>query len=308
MGAPTFTVVIPTHNRAEHIERAVRSVLAQELPPLEVIVVDDGSTDRTREVVDGIAGPIVYIYQENAERAVARNTGATSARGTHLAFIDDDDDLLPHHFRVLAAVLDERTPVAYTRAAYRLEDGSIFTPRKRYPEGWVTRELLRGNFVALHCAVVRTDVFREVGGFCTDRRVIGSEDWELWTRLSVRYPFTHAPETTAMINVHSERTSYDVSVLERCAPAALSTLVANPLTHATLSRYEREAWFHCYLFVALACYRADEPAKARRYLGRAVRAWPRGLTDLRVSATFLKSFIGRPVVEWARRALGLRRI
>src|SRR5690242_14976762 len=93
---PSVSVIIPTYNRARFVGEAVASALAQTLPPLEVIVVDDGSTDDTADVVARLNDPrVVYLRQENAGPATARNTGVEAARGDLIALLDSDDRWLP---------------------------------------------------------------------------------------------------------------------------------------------------------------------------------------------------------------------
>jgi glycosyltransferase involved in cell wall biosynthesis len=110
---PDFSVVIATHNRAAALPLAIRSVLAQELDDLEVVVVDDGSTDETRQIVESITDERVrYVHQPNAGPSAARNTGVSRSSGRFVAFLDDDDQVLPNWLRALASALDGNAAVA----------------------------------------------------------------------------------------------------------------------------------------------------------------------------------------------------
>ena len=107
---PLFSIVIPTHNRATHLPVAIRSVIAQTYSDWELIVVDDGSTDDTQLVVHPFVAEdsrIHYHWQTNRELSGARNVGVDLARGTWIAFLDDDDYFLPNHLQVLADHLEE---------------------------------------------------------------------------------------------------------------------------------------------------------------------------------------------------------
>jgi glycosyltransferase involved in cell wall biosynthesis len=105
---PLVSVVIPVYNCEAYLAEAVRSVLAQPYRPLEIIIVNDGSTDRGAEVAQGFADPLVrYFYQENAGIGAARNTGVSLARGGYLAFLDADDTWTPEKLTLQMACFEE---------------------------------------------------------------------------------------------------------------------------------------------------------------------------------------------------------
>jgi len=104
---PRISIILPTYNRADTIMRAIRSAQAQTLSDWELIIIDDGSTDNTVQVLAGITEPrIVVIRQANGGMTVARNTGIQAARGEYIAFLDSDDEFLPFHLELCAAFLD----------------------------------------------------------------------------------------------------------------------------------------------------------------------------------------------------------
>jgi len=100
-----FSAVIPTYNRATLVSRAISSALSQTYPPAEIIVVDDGSTDATKQVVCGIGGIVRYVWQENGGGATARNRGAREATSEWVAFLDSDDIWAPGHLEGLARAI-----------------------------------------------------------------------------------------------------------------------------------------------------------------------------------------------------------
>ena len=130
MGNPTVSVIMAAYNHAGYIAQAITSVLSQSWQDLELIVIDDGSTDRTREVVAGFADPVRYIYQENQGQGGARNTGIAHARGEFISFLDDDDLWLPDCLETVMAVLRSRPEVGALYAACQVIDseGHPFAP------------------------------------------------------------------------------------------------------------------------------------------------------------------------------------
>ena len=116
--APLFSLIIPTHNRAQLLPRAIQSVLEQTCQDWELIIIDDGSTDDTSEVVANFTDPrIQYIFQEHGERSKARNKGIVMATGQYFCFLDDDDYILPDHFANLEAEIQSRD---FPRAVFRV--------------------------------------------------------------------------------------------------------------------------------------------------------------------------------------------
>jgi glycosyltransferase involved in cell wall biosynthesis len=210
---PKVSVIIPTYNSAQYVGAAVDSVLAQTFTDYETIVVDDGSTDETREVLQRYARRITYIYQENRERSAARNAGINASSGKYIAFLDADDLWMPHKIERQVAVLDENPTVAlcYCQASYIDPNGSPV----QFLGSWIygdreskmvvadkSRELMLGNVVfgGGSTPMVRRSLLEEVGLF--DETLSYPEDWDLWIRLSRKGPFAYIPEPLACYRVY----------------------------------------------------------------------------------------------------------
>ena len=180
---PRVSVIIPTHNRREVLPRAVESVLAQTVSAVEVIVVDDGSTDGTADVVRslestaGVKG--VYLGKSRGGNA-ARNAGLNLAGGDLIAFLDDDDVWMPEKLELQLLVFD-RVPNVSLVGAWFLRDGNV----QKLPPEIPVRMLLGGNFVGSFsfCLFRRNDL-EAVGGL--DESLSNSQDWDLWLRLVER--------------------------------------------------------------------------------------------------------------------------
>jgi glycosyltransferase involved in cell wall biosynthesis len=177
------SVVTPAFNAGRTIGAAVSSVLAQTYGDLELVVVDDGSTDATAAIVEAHGGPVRLIHQENAGVAAARNRGIEEARGQLIAFCDADDVLFPEHVEQLVHLWDAHGGIV-TANSYWLLPGGIHRSRKRYKGGFPKpdrqrRAILEQNFVSPLSLFPRALV-GEIGGFPVERR--RAEDWHFWIR------------------------------------------------------------------------------------------------------------------------------
>lgn len=136
---PAVSIILPTYNRARFLPQAFASIRAQTFADWELIIVDDGSTDGSREVVAGLAAetpqPVHYVYQDNAGPAEARNAGVARAAGNYFAFFDSDDYWLPHHLRDCVAALETHADVDWAYGACRVVEhatGQVLNPSTFY--------------------------------------------------------------------------------------------------------------------------------------------------------------------------------
>lgn len=195
--SPSVSVIIPTHNRAELVRRAIASVLHQTLVPDEVIVIDDGSTDHTPEVLAAYGPPVKVLQQPNSERSAARNHGLSVAQGDLIAFLDSDDFLAPTSIerRVAEFVVQPQIGLVYTDVwiVNRQGDNQAIYSHiypVPYPSGMVLAELARRCFVVLSSVMVNRAVIAPDDLFF-DALAETAEDYDLWLRLAARVPFKY---------------------------------------------------------------------------------------------------------------------
>ncbi len=185
-----ISVVIPTYNRANLIERSIRSVLNQTYKNLEVIVVDDGSTDNTEEVVRSIQDErIIYYKQENGGAGMARNTGVSLAGADYVAFHDSDDVFRPEKLEKQMAYMEAHPEYSMVYCNYEhhsTEGVSNIVPRGFNPigplEGDMFFTILINNTIGAPTMLFKKACFEEVGGFDTSLRCL--EDWEFALRFA----------------------------------------------------------------------------------------------------------------------------
>lgn len=214
---PKVSVVIPTFNRANTIVRAVTSVLNQTYEDFELIIIDDGSKDNTKEVIAQIQDTRVRYIKSPINRgaANARNSGIRAAKGEYIAFQDSDDEWLPDKLKLQVEAMDGSAPevgLVYTRFYYEREEGRLEWPPISVPmqqkSGHIFAHLLNYNPVGGPTMLVRKECFQTVGLFDTELRSM--EDYELALRIAKRYQLLLIDELLVKAHVTSGSLSENV--------------------------------------------------------------------------------------------------
>jgi glycosyltransferase involved in cell wall biosynthesis len=219
------SVVTATYNMASYIAETLDSILAQDYPNIESIIVDDGSTDNTLEVLQPyLQDPRVrVIRQHNAGQTVAKNRGIAEAKGAFVAFCDADDTW--HQSKLtqqIPAFSDPQVGVVFSDINCINDKGkAIVCSHMKRVGGHITARLMIDNFVPFPTSVVRTKVLDEMNGF--DESLTMSIDYDLWLRISVNYRFAYIQEPLAnyriwegqMSNKTGERLENFFKLLER---------------------------------------------------------------------------------------------
>lgn len=204
---PFFSIVIPTWNRADMIGKTLESVFAQTFTNFEVIVVDDGSTDNTKEVVESFTDSrLHYIWQENAERAAARNNGTRHAKGRYITFLDSDDLFKPEHLKIVYRNLEKNHFPDFFHQSFHIEDiNGMVEIRQRNVYRQPQKKLIRkGNFFGSVGLFLERNVANEF--LFDEKRVLaGSEDYEMLLRLTMKYPILCGEEMTTRVINHEGR-------------------------------------------------------------------------------------------------------
>jgi glycosyltransferase involved in cell wall biosynthesis len=237
-GAARVSAVVPAYNRADYLGEALDSALAQDFDGLEVVVVDDGSTDATPEVLRRYGDRIRVHRQENAGQSAAINRGVELARGEFVAFLDSDDAWLPGKLRRQVPMLDADPGAALLYAGVEMMDASSRTipdprPPRRTPSGEVLAALLEENFVRTPTAVFRRKLFLDAGGYDPALRCVN--DWDMWLRLATAHRVIRDPVPSARYRLHGDQA---VRLRRRLAEERVAVLERH------LPRIEREAPAH----------------------------------------------------------------
>ncbi|MBI4761670.1 MAG: glycosyltransferase [Chloroflexi bacterium] len=193
--SPLVSVIIPNYNHARFLGDAIRSVLNQTYRPVEIIVVDDGSTDDSAKVAAAFGDQIRYIYQTNAGLSAARNTGLRASKGELIGVLDADDMYEPNFLETLVAALQADPAADGVYCGYRFVDEADnplpqIENRPVSPADLYTA-LLDGNFFVPESVFLRRRVYDEVGFF--DESLRACEDWDVWLRAAKKFRLIHSP-------------------------------------------------------------------------------------------------------------------
>ncbi len=196
MGNSVFSVIIPLYNKEAEIGRTIRSVLAQTLQPLEIIVVDDGSTDRSREVVEALNSPLIRLHiQQNAGSAAARNKAIELSRGEFIAMIDADDEWTPDYLTQIDRLIHLYPDAGgYCSGFDIVSDDGIFAGDTPQREGIIEnyfREAMTRYVCITSATTIRRRVFNEIGGFPEGMRM--GQDTYMWIKLARSYKVAFTP-------------------------------------------------------------------------------------------------------------------
>ncbi len=184
------SVIIPAYNKADYTCRAVDSVLRQTYPHLELIVVDDGSTDNTQERLKTYGNRIQYIYKSNGGACSARNAGIGRAKGEYIALLDCDDMYLPNKIELSVGHLQRHPDAGFVHTKAYLIDRedqtvSVYERPENRSQGWIAARLIFGNFICNSTAVIRRSCLDRVGLF--DETIFTPADWDMWLRLAEQF-------------------------------------------------------------------------------------------------------------------------
>lgn len=218
----TFTVIIPTYNRGYIIEKTIKDVLCQTYSDFEVIVVDNGSTDNTKNIVENISSidsRITYIYQENTgSPAGSRNTGIKYAKGDWVSFLDSDDSWEKNKLEKVydkIAKLDSNVIAVSNWEYYKVNDKikSILKHSSHFKNKPYRRLLFGGNYLSTSAMTVRKDILVNLKGFDERDEYFAVEDYDLWLRIARVGNIDYIKEPLGSFNIYTDNMSGDSSLV-----------------------------------------------------------------------------------------------
>ena len=289
----TISVLIPTYNYARYLPQAIDSVLAQTYAPLEVLVVDDGSTDDTPQVLAAYGNRIRAIRQDNQGVAAARNTGVAAARGEYVALLDSDDLWLPRKLELQIARFESDPSLGFVHCGAETFDGDrTLGVLVDGMEGWVREAILRLDRVVIPVpgsgTVLPKRVIEEVGGF--DVRLPPSDDWDLCYRIAARYPIGFVPVVLVRYRLHGGGIHMNIPKMENAMLLSLGKAFASP--DPVVQALRRHSYGRLHRILAGCYFRQHKLGDFARHMMKSLRYDP---TNFRYFAAYPLRVISRRV-------------
>ena len=277
-----ISVIVPTYNRADLVRLTIDSVLSQLYRNFELVVVDDGSTDHTKEVVGEYLDlpNFTYLYQENSGRSVARNHGLAIAKGEYVMFLDSDDILAEDAIQNLAIAADQNPGSGVVAGARRFIDESdnvieVEEPmsfRGSFSNRQIYSEKIRELFVCMGSFIVRKDIAQSLGGFNSSFEP--AEDFDFFCRYCDITPVTLIEEPVVFIRHHGGNTSmqklHEASV--KISRSNIEKINSGELQYETGRRNQiRSMW---QMRLADDLYNLNERRAARESYAKSLKGYP----------------------------------
>jgi glycosyltransferase involved in cell wall biosynthesis len=244
--APICSVVIPVWNGEKYLAEAVNSVLAQSRTDLEVIIVDDGSTDGTPAVIAQFGQIVRSLRQPNQGVSAARNAGIAAARGKYVAFLDADDVWLPNKLERQLRLFEDNPRLGTVGCGYRVTDKRLNPLSEYIPSHCSLTNLLLVESNGGHFSssfVVPRHVLDDVGGF--DPRLSTSADWDFVTRVALRYELAFVPEVQMLYRLHGSNMHRGIPRTEHDMELAFAKVFDGDHS-CQVQRYRRRAYSNLY--------------------------------------------------------------
>lgn len=304
MSNPKISVVIPTYNRADSILKTIDSVLVQTFHDFEILIIDDGSEDNTKEIIENLNSPkIKYIYQENAGASSARNTGIKNSEGEFIAFLDSDDTWFPEKLEKQLNVFEHNKNIDIVYSAFewiqvRIDKKEINRYKNYEKKEDFVKFLLCEMLPICPISMMKKTVFDKVGVF--DENLVVSEDWDLCLRFVSEFNFYYLDEVLTSFYRHNKSLSAtaDFEKVKKTHLIVLERFFNNTENIRKYGKFKALAFSHQYFVFALSSfYRARENetkpplAETLKYLIKGFCYSPHYYFSKRQNLRFLARFL-----------------
>lgn len=274
----SHSVIIPCYNAQRFLGHAIDSALAQTIPATEIIVIDDGSTDESRNIAEAYGESVIVISERVGGAGPARNLAARRARGEWLAFLDADDVWLPSKLERQFASMPADAVMSCTDrynvgdldglpavqgSVQPLRDGDVFEYL-----------LLHGNFITTSSVLLQRNVFMEIGGFPQERELAVAEDWDLWMHVLARHTLHVCSEPLVEYRLHTGGASRRLAQVMRARERVVQRALATPRGRELPLLTRQRIWAEIHRTNGWDAMRSGDRWLAAGRYARAIVAFP----------------------------------
>ena len=295
---PVVSVVIPTHNYASYLPKALESCLNQTYKHIEIIVVDDGSTDNTREFLGDYGDRVRYVHQEHRGASAARNRGLSLAKGEFVNFLDADDYFTEDSIEIRLRILFESNEIgAVISSSYRQrksdEDTNpvmTFKPKIKHDtisDKFYEDLLLEKISFATCTALIRSSLAKR---FKFPVHITNGEDIAYFTKIFFTTKGYYLARPTAVVVKHPESLRHDIKKIRNQDIALVHTIFDDAFYEGKLEYLRKEFTSITYLSLSRSFYRAADKKHARKYYIAAIKHKPFNVLRINAFTKFLRSF------------------
>jgi GT2 family glycosyltransferase len=239
---PEISVVIPTYNRKDRLRQALKTVVSQEGVVFEIWVIDDGSTDGTKEMLAAEFPSVNYFYQENQGPSAARNRGIERSRGKWIAFLDSDDEWMPEKLQSQLAFFRQNPTLRISQTEeIWIRNGKRVNPMKKHQKygGWIFEKCLPLCIVSPSAVMIHRTLFDEIGLF--DESLPACEDYDLWLRIACRNPIGLQNEPYILkYGGHADQRSHEFPAMDQFRIQSLAKILKEGILSVEQEQRARE--------------------------------------------------------------------
>ncbi|OPY73333.1 MAG: putative glycosyltransferase EpsJ [Syntrophorhabdus sp. PtaU1.Bin002] len=291
---PLVSIIIPTYNYGKYLERAVRSCLDQTHKHLEIIVIDDGSTDNTREVAQGFSDKIIYIHQQNMGVSSARNHGLERARGEFITFLDADDYLTEDSIKTSLSILLKYPDIGtvFSQTYSEDADGSHRTFKSALREDCVSdkfyEDLLMGHLPFQTCGVMMRRSLARQFRFPVD--LSNGEDVAYFTKVLFAAKAYFCAKPMVINRRHPDSLRHNVDLIKKQGIEPVPTILNDPYYHGALDHLRQDLTANRYLELFRRFYLSGEKSMAKQYYLKGIHTKPSRIFKIDYLIKFIKAW------------------
>lgn len=273
---PLVTVIIPNFNYARFLSQAIDSVLAQSYKDFEVLVIDNGSTDNSTEILRGYGNRIRWICQENRGQSGSRNRGIEEARGQFIAFLDADDAWAERKLEKQMPLFENlHVGLVYCGIAFTDRDLKLREIQLPVSRGRVLREFAEGGRAVViggeSSCIIRRECLSFIGGF--DPELSLSAGWDLYRRIASSYELDYVCEPLTLYRQHGDNTTQNLDSWAHDVPIILRKMFSDPRS-AEVHHLRRKTCSKFYFMLAASFFKAGKWSRTVFYMVGAICFWP----------------------------------